>query len=232
MKFVRSLSLLLLFTVSLFGQQYLGDNKLVIEGNSDLIIESDRASFDFTVLGFGSSLREAVVDAKTKVANATQILFKYGIPKRNISTSTFESGENFGGKAFLSSSKDFKTLMTVFVIVDSLSKLEDIIIGLSESGLESIANINYSLNDFEKYKTKSKENAIEDAKQKAKLIADKFSVTLKKVIYIEESGFFQNYPNPFNPTTRIMNEIIPTSVSLYSKPVKISQKIKVVYAIE
>lgn len=232
MKFVRSLSLLLLFTVTLYGQQYLGDNKLVIEGNSDLIIESERASFDFTVLGFGSSLREAVVDAKTKVSNATQILFKYGIPKQNISTSTFESGENFGGKAFLSSSKDFKTLMTVFVIVDSLSKLEDIIISLSESGLESIANINYSLRDFEKYKTKSKENAIEDAKQKAKLIADKFGVTLKKVIYIEEGGFFQNYPNPFNPPTRIMNEIIPTSVSLYSKPVKISQKIKVVYAIE
>jgi uncharacterized protein YggE len=229
---MRSISLLLLFTVTLFGQQYLGDNKLVIEGNSDLIIESDRASFDFSILGFGSTLREAVVDAKTKISNATRILSKYGIPKRNISTSAFESGENFGGKAFLSSSKDFKTLMTVFVIVDSLPNLEDIIIGLTENGTESISNVNYSLKNFEKYKVQSKDNAIEDAKQKAKQIAYKFGVTLKKVIYIEESGFFQNYPNPFNPTTRIMNDIIPTSVSLYSKPVKFSQKIKVVYAIE
>jgi len=229
---MRSLSLLLLFSFTLFGQQYLGDNKLVIEGSSDLIIESDRASFDFAILGFGSSLREAVIDAKTKVSTATQTLSKYGIPGRYISTSSFESGENYGGKAFLSSSKDFKTLMTVFVIIDSLPKLEDIIIELSEKGIESISNVNYSLHDYERYKIQSKENAIEDAKKKAKLIADKFGVILKKVIYIEESGFFQSYPNPFNPTTRIMNDIIPTSVSLYSKPVKISQKIKVVYQIE
>ncbi|MEW6196764.1 MAG: SIMPL domain-containing protein [Bacteroidota bacterium] len=232
MKLIRSLSILLLFTSTLFGQQYLGDNKLVVEGSSDLIIESDRASFDFSVLGYGSTLRDAVIDAKTKVSNATQVLFKYGIPKQNISTSTFESGENFGGKAFLSSSKDFKTLMTVFVIVDSLSKLEDIIISLSELGIESIANVNYSLTDLAKYKLQSKENAIEDAKNKAKQIADKFGVTLKKVIYIEESSFYQNYPNPFNPTTKIMSDIFSSTTSLYAKPVKISQKIKVVYALE
>ena len=122
--------------------------------------------------------------------------------------------------------------MTVFVIVDSLPNLEDIIIGLTENGIESISNINYSLKNSDKYKALSKEEAINDAQKKAKQIADKFGVTLKKVLYIEESGFSQNYPNPFNPTTRIMNEIISTSVSLYSKPVKISQKIKVVYAIE
>ena len=215
-----------------FGQQYLGDNKLVIEGTSDIIVESDRASLSFSVFGFGSTLREAVIDAKTKISNATQILSKFDIPKRNISTSAFESGENFGGKAFLSASKDYKTLMTVFVIVDSLPNLEDIIIGLTENGIESISNINYSLKNSDKYKALSKEEAINDAQKKAKQIADKFGVTLKKVLYIEESGFSQNYPSPFNPTTRIMNEIISTSVSLYSKPVKVSQKIKVVYAIE
>lgn len=232
MKFVISIILLMILIGETFGQQFLGDNKLVIEGNSDIIVESDRASLSFSVFGFGSTLREAVIDAKTKVSNAIQIIAKYEIPNRNISTSAFESGENFGGKAFLSASKDYKTLMTVFVIVDSLPNLEDIIIGLTENGIESISNINYSLKNSDKYKALSKEEAIEDAKKKAKQIADKFGVTLKKVIYIEESGFSQNYPNPFNPTTRIMNEIISTSVSLYSKPVKISQKIKVVYAIE
>jgi len=232
MKFVISIILLMILIGETFGQQYLGDNKLVIEGTSDIIVESDRASLSFSVFGFGSTLREAVIDAKTKISNATQILSKFDIPKRNISTSAFESGENFGGKAFLSASKDYKTLMTVFVIVDSLPNLEDIIIGLTENGIESISNINYSLKNSDKYKALSKEEAINDAQKKAKQIADKFGVTLKKVLYIEESGFSQNYPSPFNPTTRIMNEIISTSVSLYSKPVKVSQKIKVVYAIE
>lgn len=232
MKFAISIILLMILIGETYGQQYLGDNKLVIEGTSDIVVESDRASLSFSVFGFGSTLREAVIDAKTKISNATQILSKFDIPKRNISTSAFESGENFGGKAFLSASKDYKTLMTVFVIVDSLPNLEDIIIGLTENGIESISNINYSLKNSDKYKALSKEEAINDAQKKAKQIADKFGVTLKKVLYIEESGFSQNYPSPFNPTTRIMNEIISTSVSLYSKPVKISQKIKVVYAIE
>ncbi len=232
LKFKTTFCILFLLSITIFGQQYIGDNKLVVEGNSKLIIESDRASFEFSVLGFGSTLREALDNARLRISNATKVLTEYRIPKENITTSSFESGENFDGKAFLSSSRDFKTLMRVFVIVDSLSNLENIIVDLSEQGIESIYNITYSLHDFEKHKSKAKEKAIEDAQFNSKLIADKFGVIIKKVIYIEETGFNQTYPNPFNPTSRMLKEMRSAVKSIYSKPVKITQRFKVVYEIE
>jgi len=232
MKLVKSLLLILFLVNSLFSQQYLGDNKLVVEGEATKIIESDRASFNFSVTGFGESLRSAIADARAKVNNATKVLSEYDIPEHNISTSTFESGENYGDKAFWSSSKDFKTLMTVYVIVDSLKDLEEIIVNLSEVGIDKITNINYSLHEIEKYANQVKIDAIENAKTKAEMIANEFGVKLIKVIYIEESGFYQHYPNPFNPPSKIRSETIMMMNSLYSKPVKLNQIIKVVYEIE
>jgi len=222
----------LFIVTNLFSQQYLGDNKLVVEGEATKIIESDRASFDFSVTGFGKSLKDAISDARTKVSDATKVLTQNNIPEENISTSTFESGENFGDKAFLSSSKDYKTLMSVYVIVDSLKNLEEIIVDLSEIGIESISNLNYSLHNIGRYIKEIKKEAIRNAKSKAEMIAEEFNVKLQKVIYIEEGGYYQHYPTPFNPASKVRGETISELTSLYSKPVKISQKIKVVYSIE
>ncbi len=231
MKIFKLLFLVMISTTYIFSQQYLGDNKIVVNGESTTIVESNRAAFTFSVLGFGETLKEAIESARSKIKTASNIFAKYKIPGKNISTSVFESGENFGGKAFLSSSKDFRTLMSMNVIVENLEDLENIIVEMSELGIENISNISYSLKDIVNYKKQVKIDAMLDAKNKAEIIAKQFDLKLGKVIYVEDNGFRQNYPNPFNPSSREISEIASVTNSLYSKPVKIYQKIKVIYSI-
>ncbi|MCH7962531.1 MAG: SIMPL domain-containing protein [Bacteroidetes bacterium] len=225
--------LCVVFSLNLFAQDYLGDNKLVVIGNSKLIVESDRASFKYKIIEYGSDLREAVQKAKDKVSFTVQILNKYGISNSNISTSFFKSGENAGGGLFLSSSEDFKTIIETYVIVDSLQLLEDVILALSEAKIYDIYNVNFSLHHFEMYDKKVRELAIEDAKNKAQEIANGFGVKIKKAIYIEESKIRKSYPNPFNPSTNIGVTLMEISRGgLHSKPIKLTNQIKVVFEIE
>ena len=63
------------------AQNYLGDNKLVLDGEAKLIVESDRASFTYKVIGYGPSLREAVTVAKAKIKATVSILSKYSVKK-------------------------------------------------------------------------------------------------------------------------------------------------------
>lgn len=230
MKSMLSVIFSLILIINGFGQNYIGDHKLVVEGNAKLIIESDRATFNYQVKGYGSNLREAVSNAKSKASSATEILKSFGLTKSDISTSLFHSGENPYGSSFLSSSEDFVTNITTSVIVDSLEILEELILTLSDNDIEFISNIEFSLSNVEMFEEKVKKMAIEDAKVKGALIAEQFEVKIKKVIYIEENSIGRGYPNPFNVTTSIhIPEIL--GGSLYSKPIKITNSIKVVFAI-
>ena len=225
--------LCVIITLNLFAQEFIGDNRMLVVGESKLIIESNRASFNYKIVEYGSSLREAVKKAKDKVGLTVQILSKFGIPESNISTSFFKSGENAGGGLFLSSSEDFKTYIETYVIIDSLNILEDVLLELSEAEIYDINNIIFSVHHIDNYEKQVREMAIEDAKEKAKVIASGFGVKINKVIYIEESAFGKNYPNPFNPTST--NDIILQEFStagLHSKPIKLTTQIKVVFDIE
>ncbi len=225
--------LCLVISLNLFAQDFIGDNRIVVVGESKLIIESNRASFNYKIVEYGSNLREAVQKAKDKVALTVQILNKYGIAESNISTSFFKSGENAGGGLFLSSSEDFKTYIETFVIVDSLNIFEDILLELSEAEIYDINNIVFSLHQIDNYEKQVREMAIENAKERAKEIASGFGVKIKKVLYVEESAFGKNYPNPFNPTItndRLLQEI--STAGLHSKPIKLTTQIKVVFDIE
>jgi len=231
MKNIVSTLIFVLIANLTIAQEYLGDNKLVLDGEAKLIIESDRASFTYKVIGYGSNLRKAVTVAKEKIKGTVSTLSNYDIKKHNINTSLFQSGENRAGSAFLSSSEDYITKINISVNVDSLDLLEEIILALSEKDVEEISNIKFSLKDYTKYKDKVRKMAIDNAKERAKKIAKEFGVKIKKVIYISANSFSQGYPNPFNPSTKV-GLPYESSVGFYAKPIKLSSKIKVVYEIE
>ena len=62
-----------------------------------------------------------------KTASIIQSLFRIGLNKDNINTTNFYSGENYKGKAFFFSKKDFHALISTFVTIENFSLLKDIV---------------------------------------------------------------------------------------------------------
>jgi len=158
-----------------------------VQGTAEVKAPADQAELYFSVTGFGSTLRQAVERARVKVAAISQDLLAIGLLKKNLRTSRFYSGENTGGKAFLSSKKDYQAVITVLVSIDNLDLLEPVLFALSESDLETLSDISFSLSDEDTYRKKARELAIAKAKDKASQMAGLMDVSLGRVIQIEEA---------------------------------------------
>jgi hypothetical protein len=251
-----------LFFVLLFGipniissqQNEITQNYISMIGSVELKEIADQASFYFTIKGVGETLRLAVEDAENKTKNLSEKIIQLGIKKNNLSTSDFLSGENFGDKAFLSSSRDYQATIITMIKTDSLDLLRPLLFMISEAEVENISTISFSLKDELGLRRRARIEAGLKAKEKAEDITSALGVKLGKVLTIEEIQPTQtytnqnlrmrggyNYPNPFNPGTYNVleeNNANPPAVDeikgsgFFAKTVSITSQVKAIFAIE
>lgn len=225
-------------------------------GSVELKEVADQASFYFTIKGVEETLRLAVEVAENKTKNLSEKIIQLGIKKKNLSTSDFLSGENYGDKAFLSSSRDYQATITTMIKTDSLDLLRPLLFMISEAEVENISTISFSLKDELGLRRRARIEAGLKAKEKAEDITNALEVKLRKVLTIEEIQPTQtrayqnqaiylrgggNYPNPFNPGTYnvggegiLLSEMVDETIGsgFFAKTVSITSQVKVIFAIE
>ena len=225
----------ILLSTFVYGQEN-QSKQISVYGKAEIEVPADQASFSFAVNGFGSNLRAAVEQAKNKIKDVSVKLKKIGLKESSFATSYFYSGENFEGKAFLSSTKDYKAAITVIITVDSLQLLEEAILCLSESSVENISSITFSLKKFEAVKEKARLQALENAKKKVRQMAENLNIKLGAVKNCEELDNYysqiQYGPNPFNSSTNLQRGVMDSDSGFFAKNISISSSIKLVYEIE
>ena len=212
---------------------------ITTHGTVELNVPADFASVSFTIKSNGSTLRQAVKNAKTRVQTITNDLLKMGLNKSNISTSKFFSGENIGGQSFFTSKNDFKTEIITYIKIDSLEILEDVVLLISDHQPDEISNISFKLKNPEDYKMKAVKEAIKKARQKAIILATEMGVSIGKPIKIEEEIFsLQPYYGLHGGRTNLSNSVYffdtpeKGSQSIYSESVKIEAKVRLVTSIK
>ena len=158
-----------------------------VSAKAERRITADRAEFQFTVLGLGESLGEAVEAATRGTDSVVLRLIALGVRKEQISTRQFTSGENRGGKAFLSSSKDFRAHIVTRVVIDSLPLLAMAVTIVSEAGVMDIGNVTFSLRDELAVRREVRKAATRLAREKAEDITAVLGTTLGRVLIVTES---------------------------------------------
>jgi len=238
-----NLLLILFITANCLSQEIL-DNHLTVYGKVKVFAKADRATITFNLKGTGSSLKSAFNDAKIQMNKISTALNNVGISEKDISTSFFQSSENYGDKAFLSSKKDYRAIMTVTITTDSLELLEPMVVILSENKVENISNISFDLIDFFNLKKKGLEKAISKAKEKADLICKEFGIKYSKILSIEEikspepENPFKNYQEypylPFNAPLLMSERSLYKGKefsSIYSQEISFYSEVKVMFEI-
>lgn len=182
-----TLSILFLVFQTLYGQQNEPRiNYISVQGSIELNEIADQATLNFAVKGVGESLRQAVENANKVTKSITDKLMALGVKEKNISTSSFYSGENRGDKAFLSSSRDYQANITTVIKVDSLQLLQPVLFAISESNVQSISQISFSLKDEVGLRKRARTEAALKAREKAEDIAKALNVSVGKAITIDE----------------------------------------------
>ncbi len=163
-----------------------GDNSITVFGKAEVSAPADRAKISFTVTGYGSTLRSAVDKSKEKIADISSKLVEKGLKKKDLNTSYFFSGEYLGSKPFLSNKKDYQARITMYISVDDLSLLESALFLLSESEVDDISKVLFSLKDDGGFKQKARQLAVQEAKKKAEEFAKELNIVVGRAAVIEE----------------------------------------------
>jgi len=162
------------------------EDLLTVSGKVKIYAPADRATVSFDLSGTGSSLEEAFASVHAKTDSIVTQLTEIGLDQTNLHTSFFRSGENEGGKAFLSSKRDYKVWQTASVTTDKLELLEQIVVILSRNNVEDISEVSFELTGVEEFKLKALCDATTKARQKAESMCDIVGVKLGKVKEITE----------------------------------------------
>ncbi|NQU68212.1 MAG: SIMPL domain-containing protein [Candidatus Marinimicrobia bacterium] len=243
---MRKYTIFLIVIISLLYSSDNSNKEIVrdlfhVEGTILSEVPADFASFQFTISGTGKDLRSAVDKAKGKVKEISSSLFNIGLDKSNLSTSRFFSGENIGGKAFLTDDRDYVASIRVVVNTDNLDLLEPAILVVSDQDLDELTDITFKLKNIEKVKYETFEKAILKAKEKAIAFQQILDIGKIRVVKVEEMNNYRNrnLVNPFNSSNAVhftqknsvgMDESgnIPM---FYAETISVSVKVQVTYEI-
>ncbi|MGA2625328.1 MAG: SIMPL domain-containing protein [Bacteroidota bacterium] len=211
------------------------ENRMIVYGTGTIDAAADRAKLNFTVRGFGSTLQEAVNIARNKVGDITGQLLSQGIKGANLYTSAFTSGDNFGGKAFLSSSRDYRAQIDVIVTIDSLDMLESVVSTLTKGALEKLSDISFSLKSDSLLKLEARRLAVENAQTKASIMAKQLGVEVGKVLSVEEllsysdGDFYITDPN--RPPGMQAGVVKVGGASFYAQRFNVKSGVRIIFEI-
>ena len=79
----------------------------------------------------------------------------------------------------------------VDVKVRNIESVGTILGGIGGLGASNISGLNFSIDDEDELKKEANELAINDAKEKAEILADNLGVKLVRIINFSESGYFR-----------------------------------------
>lgn len=237
--------LLMALSVLVIGQagatQDINDHRLTVRGRAHVSAKADRVKIEFDIKGVGQSLEAAFENARAKLDALTQKLYAIGLEKKNLSTSFFRNEENFGDKAFLSSKKDYRAIMTVYVTVEKTDLLEQIAVAISGSSVEQIRGISFDLISYGQLRKDAIEKATEAAIEKGKLVAGSLGVQLGEVLEFEEmeptkiqsSGTraltLRGGPNPFNA---FYSGVAKDESGIFSDDMDFDVEVRIAFAIQ
>lgn len=187
MRIRMSFALLVVMLIGgMTSAQEMKDHKLTVYGKVRVFAKADRATMRFDIKGVGNTLNAAFDNARLKLDSIATRLYAVGLQKTDLSTSFFRNEENFGDKAFLSSKKDFRAVMTVTIATRQLELLEQITIILSEGSIERIQSVEFDLVNYRQLRNDAIQQAAEAAKEKAEIAAKSMGVTCGETLEFEE----------------------------------------------
>ncbi len=164
----------------------LNDNRITVFGKAEVNAPADHAKISFSISGFGSSLRGAVDKAKEKIASVSKKIVEIGLKKKDLNTSYFYSGENHGGKPFMSDKEDYRADITMYISVEDLRLLESVLFLLSENNVDNISKVHFSIKDDSSYKQKARKLAVQKAKVKAEEYAKELNIQVGRATLVHE----------------------------------------------
>ncbi|MEK7116968.1 MAG: SIMPL domain-containing protein [Patescibacteria group bacterium] len=235
------------------GREIYPQSTIMVSGSGEAYAIPDIATFNFSVVEIGDTVKQAQEKADAKINKALAAVRESGIEDKDIKTTGYNVYPKYewsqrpcplgissngmmypcpAGKNILTG---YEVNQTITVKVRDTEKAADLVTKIGAVGVENISNLEFSVDDREKYVAEARSEAIAEAKTKAKELAKQLGVKLGKIIYYNENG---NYPIYYGMEGKgggadmMTSSVAPARAELPQGETKITSEISITYEIK
>lgn len=158
------------------------------------------AKITFSVITQGEKAEQVQKDNDQKMAELINFIKKEGIKSDDIKTIGYYLNPRYDYDWCKTGKEDrrvcppkivdYELNQTIEIKVRDFDKVNIIVGGLSEKGANQISDVSFEIDDLEDYKNLARIEALKKIEKRAKLISEKTSVKLGKIINISETGIY------------------------------------------
>lgn len=181
-----------------------GPTTISVSGTGEVVAIPDVATFSFSVRAEGDDASSAQSESATKINAIMAFLKEKGIAESDIKTQGYNLYPRYKYEEIYCPvgrycpnepvQNGFEVNQTVTVKVREIEKAGDLLSGVGEQGATDISGLTFTIDDTDALKAEARELAINDAREKAKVLADNLGVKLGDLNgFYEDEGSFSPY---------------------------------------
>jgi uncharacterized protein YggE len=160
--------------------------KITVNGEAVVKVQPDQIIITFGIETWDKNIMTAKKENNEIMKKAVAVIKDSGIPDKNIQTDYLSIepryDDNYDKKNFIG----YFVRNTFVVTLAEPGKVEDLVTGVLESGVNYIHNIKFQTTEFKKYREQARELALNAAKEKAEKMAGALGQLVGDPIQISE----------------------------------------------
>ena len=203
-------------------------NTISVTGTGSAIAKADEATVTLGVETQEETASEAVRVNAEKMNKVIEALKALGITEEQIRTVAYSVYPVYD-KYDYNTVVGYRVINTIAVTITDMELIGEVIDTASENGANRIQGVSFGLSSESQAKLKREAylNALEDAEEKAKLIAEKLNLTITGVLYVSESTY-----QPYQPYREYFAVKGEASTPIIEGNLSVSVTVHVIYSFE
>ncbi len=186
------------------GSNGIPENVITVTGEGEVFAAPDVAEFSFSIVEEGKDVKTAQDMATVKMEKALKALKDLQIEEKDIKTTGFnaypkyEFQEIYCIRAPCSPGKQeivgYEVNQNITVKVRNISDAGKAIDAVTTAGASNVSGISFTIDDEDALVREARQKAIEEAREKAKDLAQDLDVRIVRIVNFSENGGGSPYP--------------------------------------
>ena len=181
------LTLLVILSVPVFA---FADSEITVIGTGEVLIPADTAVVSLGVSATDREVLKAQRKANETIAAIREALIKAGVKEEDINTDYINIYASYDYSDGSEQLKGYNANSTLAIRVTDIEAVGEVIDIAFEAGANTLNGINFSASDTTEAEAKAMKKAVEDAKDKAEVLAEASGLKIRGIDEIVESGTY------------------------------------------
>jgi uncharacterized protein YggE len=158
-------------------------------GLGEVKVQPDQLTFRVGVEIREKTLEETRKAADQRTAALISFLRKSGIDDKDVQTENLSIYPIYAGQEYgQTAPQSFQATRTISVTLKKLNRFDELMAGLYKAGANRVDGITYETTQLKKHQEEARKKAVQDARQKAVLLASELGAKVGRPYQINEGG--------------------------------------------